>query len=183
MNENICTNDETDLVPFHVLFDTKLHKEIKKGARQHKMKFSTFINMALREAIFFLDKVSFKFSDLPCGTFGEGLLEIKTKRRLLIDRDLKYKLFHFQNYFKLRSKGAVLRFVMRMYLRKLKTLGEEKLRVFIFKKYTHWMQQVKSVKVWKRWANPETQKNYHKQNIDRIEYVNSFSYVTKVRIL
>ncbi len=182
MNENASIEFETDLIPFHVLFDSELHKAIKKEARHRRMKFSEFINDVLREAMFFLDKVSFRIADLPCDDYDEKLVPIKIKRRLFIDRDLKYKLFHFQNYFKLRSKGAVLRFLMRMYLRKLERLGDDGVRIFIERTRNRWLEELKRVKVWKRWVNPVNLKNYHRQNIMQTEVINSFSYVTEIRL-
>ncbi len=183
MDESICIGDFIDQIPFYVLFNSSLHKEIKAQARQRRMKFSDFINDVLREAMFFLDKVSLKIADLPCDDYGEKRVPIKIKRKLLIDRDLKYKLFHFQNYFKLRSKGAVLRFLMRMYLRKLGRLGEDGVKLFIERNRSRWLEQLEKVKVWKRWVNPERLKNYHRGNFLREEVVNNFSYVMEIRLL
>ena len=182
MDESICIGDFIDQIPFYVLFNSSLHKEIKAQARQRRMKFSDFINDVLREAMFFLDKVSLKIADLPCDDYGEKQVPIKIKRKLVIDRDLKYKLFHFQNYFKLRSKGAVLRFLMRMYLRKLERLGDDGVRIFIERIRNRWLEELKRVKVWKRWVNPVNLKNYHRQNIMQTEVINSFSYVTEIRL-
>ncbi len=109
-----------DLIYFHVLFDAGLYSEILEHARQRKLKNSNCINEISCKAVQYLDLTDFKKNYLSGKGFDEKGLDINIKRKILIDRDLRDLLFHLQSRYMLRSKGSVLRYILRSYFNRLK---------------------------------------------------------------
>ncbi len=174
-----------DLISFHVLFDYDLHKDLMKHARKLQMKFSEFINEVLLDTMFLIDKVDFWNGKLP-EQFDENDLEITVDRTIYISREVKYKLFHFQNHFKLRSKAAVMRFILRVYLEKLEVYGAENVERMRRIMYNKWQKSLKLVGVWRKEFFSELEKNTHMGEFYQcqwVELVNSLSLTTSIMLL
>lgn len=114
-----------DLISFHVLFDAGLYGKIVEHAKLRKLKISNFINEISLEAVQYLNLDDFRKYYLSGTGFDEEGLEINIKRQILIDKDLRDLLFHLQSSYMLRSKGAVLRYILRSYFNRLKSRRKE----------------------------------------------------------
>lgn len=102
---------------FHVVFDKELICNLKKIASKQKLSFSGTVN-------FILQKYEHILNEVECGEVvlneeRDDILisHIDCHKKVRIDKRLKFLLFSFQNRFKSRSKGAVLRAVLRDFIR------------------------------------------------------------------
>lgn len=134
-----------------------------------------------------LDKADFMYGTFPVPKdFKEEELEFNIDRTIYISRDLKYKLFHFQNHYKLRGKAAVMRFILRLYLNNLEEKGEKMFSRIIDRMSKMWECRRKRQKNFRKDFNPEFVKNTHMNNFynyEQIEIINSYSITTQILIL
>ncbi len=173
-----------DFVSFHMLFDFDLFLQITKQAKLRQTGFSGFINMVFRESIFLLDKADMTNGILETDEdFNEDEIDIDVDRKIFINRDLKYRLQHFQDHFKIWSKAAVLRYILRRYLRMLERYGEVKVKAIRDRFFRMWERAKGRTKEWTKYFSESFLRKTHMENFyrpDRIELVNSYGVTFQI---
>lgn len=176
--------NDKNFVSFHMLFDFDLFLQITKQAKLRRMGFSGFINMAFRESVFLLDKADMTNGILETDAdFNEDDLDVDIDRKVFIDRDLKYRLQHFQDHFKIWSKAAVLRYILRRFLRLLERYGEVKVKGIRDRFFRMWERAKGRTKGWTKYFSESFLRKTHMENFyipDRIEIVNSYGVTYKI---
>ena len=186
VKSSVNGKNDIDWVKYHVVFDRGLYREIKRHARHRRMRISEFITFVLEETAFLLEKFDLT-EGLPIPDIQEKYLgERKADRWIWIRRDLKYKLFHFQDHFKIRGKAAVMRYILRRYLVSVNRLGEEKVKRVRNRLFRMWTYLKQKKRMWKKPFSQKFVNITHMNNIykwERIEFVNSYDIATEVWIL
>ena len=174
-------------IEFHMLFDDELHETIMEHAGQKDMSLSEFINMVLRKTLFFIDKADFANGILETDwDYNEDDLTITVDRKVFLDRDLKYKLYHFQDHFKFWSKASVVRYILRRYLRGVERDGEAHVDRVVARFRDLWEKELKMFRKWNKFFSNAFLQKTHMTNFfakNRVEVVNNYGVITEVLLL
>ena len=174
-------------IEFHMLFDDELHETLMEHAEEKDMSLSEFINMVLRKTLFFIDKADFANGILETDwDYNEDDLTITVDRKVFLDRDLKYKLYHFQDHFKFWSKASVVRYILRRYLWGVERVGEVHVDRVVARFRNLWERKLENSRKWNKFFSEAFLKKTHMTKFferNRVEVVNNYGVITEILLL
>lgn len=170
-------NKKNDTILFHIVLDPDLLRNLLKYARKQKISFSKLINDILNKYEYLLNKIECNDGTGLYENCNETLLKINCHKKVRIEKRLKNLLFCFQNHFKLRSKGSVLRFLLRKYLNDLKEFGEIEMENKLKSESNAW-DKIK-YRIWKMKIFEEGHMS-HLKNSFRLELINKSYQIMQI---
>lgn len=108
----------SDGIRFHFVLDKELYDKLKEISKIRGEKKSEIIHKILLETVPFVEKADFTIRNGKDSDFGEKDMKMIRKMRITISSKFKRDLFLLQQHFLLRSKGEILRHIIRMYFKK-----------------------------------------------------------------
>lgn len=141
------------LLRFHIKMDKELKQELLECTGKRAI--SLFINTIFEKVFHLVEKKDFEADENLFDPEPEQSADLY----LLINETYKNKLFQIQDHFKLRSKGAVLRLIIRLYIAKIKKLSVQVLHQILERSRRKWEIVKKTTKYWDKITVEITDRN------------------------